>query len=539
MFQNPINYLANPKKSHFKLIRVVVAEPNRPAEVRMIRRTLDAMQAIVGGYIERVPWHEFDVFFNEEGRGMQLPPNRVVAGYPIIGTLFVSKTSEEGESVSLSEVEAGLIRAALDKTTPGSGGWQDPYIINPVRNVRREQTFTGQNGTFRVIPTHGGFLVQKRLEEDVWRTEAAFRTEEDALHVARREAEKPVHRIRVVVAEPNRPAEIRMIDYSYDGVQAIVGGPIELMMWGDLTVWYNEDSRDTWFPPNRVIAGQHVAGTLFVAYLDEMGEGAEGLSEAEANTVRVALDELVAAGRTGGWKDPYVINPVETIHPAALRAAYQDMRAAKKHGEISVAQTRVGTVDLSYERGVYRLVGVGSPGRQPHVIAEGSADVVHPALARLYDVIEQNPVANPLNDRRDYKFYVLLPTGIISGWSFESDARDSLAAGEMPEAERVQGPRIVSRASLVRMGLDPRNNMHWRNYGASLGYDRNPASLTGEQLFEQALARVESRSIREWATSPRNRPIWLRIAEATAARGGEDADPTRFSTYMVITAMGM
>lgn len=110
------------------------------------------------------------------------------------------------------------------------------------------------------------------------------------------------------------------------------------------------------------------------------------LSEAEAEKIRVALDAAMPGG--GGWKDPYIINPVGAIHPAALKAAYQDMRKAKKHGEISVAQTRVGTVDLSYERGFYRLVGVGGPGRQPYVIAEGSADEVHPALARLYDVIE-------------------------------------------------------------------------------------------------------------------------------------------------------
>jgi len=136
MFQNPANYLANPRKSHVAHIRVVVAEPNRPAEIRMIGRSLKIMQAIVGGYIERVPWGDLDVCFNEEGRGEQLPPNRVVAGYPIFGTLFVSRTDvEEGESVSLSEAEANTIRIALDELVAGGGGWKDPYIINPVGEI--------------------------------------------------------------------------------------------------------------------------------------------------------------------------------------------------------------------------------------------------------------------------------------------------------------------------------------------------------------------------------------------------------------------
>lgn len=34
-----------------------------------------------------------------------------------------------------------------------------------------------------------------------------------------------------------------------------------------------------------------------------------------------------------------------------------------------------------------------------------------------------------------------------------------------------------------------------------------------EALFNETLAQVESKSIREWASSERNRPLWLAIAK--------------------------
>ena len=53
-------------------IRVVVAAPHAPAEVREIPNTLEAMQAIVMGYIEELPrWGDIAgcvVVVNEEGR---------------------------------------------------------------------------------------------------------------------------------------------------------------------------------------------------------------------------------------------------------------------------------------------------------------------------------------------------------------------------------------------------------------------------------------------------------------------------------------
>lgn len=62
--------------------------------------------------------------------------------------------------------------------------------------------------------------------------------------------------------------------------------------------------------------------------------------------------------------------------------------------------------------------------------------------------------------------------------------------------------------------------------------------MNAEQLFEQALAKVESESIRQWAQTEHNRPIWIKLAELALAKK-PDASPDRFSTLIVCSAMGL
>jgi hypothetical protein len=59
------------------------------------------------------------------------------------------------------------------------------------------------------------------------------------------------------------------------------------------------------------------------------------------------------------------------------------------------------------------------------------------------------------------------------------------------------------------------------------------------KLLADAVARIESASIRAWATSDHNEPIWLKIAGGSYRKngGGQDAI-LRLSTYIVLTAMG-
>lgn len=63
--------------------------------------------------------------------------------------------------------------------------------------------------------------------------------------------------------------------------------------------------------------------------------------------------------------------------------------------------------------------------------------------------------------------------------------------------------------------------------------------MTNVELLEVALAKVESDSIRAWANSDHNRPVWEKIAQTAVDNKGDDVDPVAFSTYIVCEAMGL
>jgi hypothetical protein len=97
-----------------KTIRIVIAEPGQNARIDTIPNTLDAMRALVGGLIALVRWVKWDVWANDEGLLEGLPPNRIVAGQHLVGTVFIAKSNEEGETIGLTEAEAEQARKALD-----------------------------------------------------------------------------------------------------------------------------------------------------------------------------------------------------------------------------------------------------------------------------------------------------------------------------------------------------------------------------------------------------------------------------------------
>ena len=59
-------------------MKVLIVEPNKPCRAQEIPDTLEAMQAIVGGYLRAVyPFRdEVALVCNEEGRRLDLPYNR-------------------------------------------------------------------------------------------------------------------------------------------------------------------------------------------------------------------------------------------------------------------------------------------------------------------------------------------------------------------------------------------------------------------------------------------------------------------------------
>ena len=69
---------------------------------------------------------------------------------------------------------------------------------------------------------------------------------------------------------------------------------------------------------------------------------------------------------------------------AALdKFAAADLRAAKREGYMMVGQTKLGTVSLSHEGGVYTLT---TQGLDAKVLASGKPAAVRPVLAALYSV---------------------------------------------------------------------------------------------------------------------------------------------------------
>lgn len=85
-------------------IKVIVKPPRRIAHFEWIDNTLEALQKIVGGYIEVVTLApDLALICNEEGRIYGLPLNCNICGVTFVGTIIaVGVNGEEFEDVPIS-----------------------------------------------------------------------------------------------------------------------------------------------------------------------------------------------------------------------------------------------------------------------------------------------------------------------------------------------------------------------------------------------------------------------------------------------------
>lgn len=89
-------------------IRVLVKEPGKPAEVREIKNTLKAMQAIVGGNIEALQITESVIcYLNDEGKLIKLAPNFVIMHDITVcdivcGPVVFFRSDGDGNEISLT-----------------------------------------------------------------------------------------------------------------------------------------------------------------------------------------------------------------------------------------------------------------------------------------------------------------------------------------------------------------------------------------------------------------------------------------------------
>ncbi len=97
------------KKQEF--INVVVVEPNELPYIKKVQNELDPMKEIVGGWLETCfLGSDIVLVCNEEGKLMNLPPNRVVSNDVIVGTFFICGLDRtNGEFVSLDEHDTNLV----------------------------------------------------------------------------------------------------------------------------------------------------------------------------------------------------------------------------------------------------------------------------------------------------------------------------------------------------------------------------------------------------------------------------------------------
>lgn len=76
-------------------MRCVVKRPGQEPKVMDVANRLEALQAMVGGYIETVPFGDHLAIVNEEGRIMGLPVNFYLHGESIHGTAVICETQDD------------------------------------------------------------------------------------------------------------------------------------------------------------------------------------------------------------------------------------------------------------------------------------------------------------------------------------------------------------------------------------------------------------------------------------------------------------
>ena len=86
-------------------IQVLKVEPGKAPKIVTIPNTLEAMQQMVGGYIEVIPLDDVCLVCNEEGKLMGLPGNRRLGNDVIAGTFFLAGDTPDRWSRHFAQTE--------------------------------------------------------------------------------------------------------------------------------------------------------------------------------------------------------------------------------------------------------------------------------------------------------------------------------------------------------------------------------------------------------------------------------------------------
>lgn len=88
-----------------KKIKVIKFPVGSDPMVVEIDDSLEAMQAVVGGYLEVVVVDGLDLWCNEEGLIDDMPFNRLMGGHAIHGDFFLARHDDEGDSTSVTAAD--------------------------------------------------------------------------------------------------------------------------------------------------------------------------------------------------------------------------------------------------------------------------------------------------------------------------------------------------------------------------------------------------------------------------------------------------
>ena len=103
-------------------MKIIYKAPGLPAEVRDVPNTLEALQGLVGGYIETVTVATDAVIIcNEEGRLIGLEPNCTLLGVHFVGPIVVAGVAGE-EFTDLPEDGVKVFLDIFGRNQTGKGG---------------------------------------------------------------------------------------------------------------------------------------------------------------------------------------------------------------------------------------------------------------------------------------------------------------------------------------------------------------------------------------------------------------------------------
>ena len=101
--------------------------PGKPMETRTVDNTLEALQELVGGYIDQCTLSSDCVLIcNEEGKLQDLPSNFEFCGHLFVGPVFICGVrGDDFDSLQISEAARGKLKAAI----AGGDCFGRPYVI--------------------------------------------------------------------------------------------------------------------------------------------------------------------------------------------------------------------------------------------------------------------------------------------------------------------------------------------------------------------------------------------------------------------------